>query len=289
MQKNLKRFDSFADVVNAASDEFTLTIKEACQILRCSRTWFCEYIRPNIEYIYLSNGSGGGPDYARIVANILDEENTRSKRESIYLNEKQFSTFIFERIYCERQSKRVHISALIDPQKLQTYYQKKLWLMVGLTNEEFSEAKFHTEMKKLNDLYIPHYALLEPVSKYKRTQAKFVPVEKEAKFLEQLMTVADYMDYGDVPETVYRSIFEKGMVKVTLSIEHEGETSQKIYYVPDPEMITPVEPLLKDMAGILEKVPEERRDLVERMFQMSNSLLVSYESWVRYRKACERQ
>ena len=287
MKEKLKRFDSFADVVNAASEEFNLTIKEACQILRCSRNWFCDYVRPNIEYIYLSNGSSGGPDYARIVANILGEDNARTRKESVYLNARQFFTFVYDRIRCERQSKWVHISALIESQKLQTYYQKKLWLIVAIENGEYSEAKFHTEMKRLNELYIPHYALLEPVSKYKRSQAKFVQVEKEKIFLKQFMTVGDWMDYGDVPETVYREIFEKGMLKVTLSIEHEGETTQKVYYEPDPEMITPVEPQMKDMVSILEKVPEERRDSVERLFQMSNSFIVSYESWEKYQQACE--
>ena len=55
-----QQFNKFADLLEAASTQYTLSFRDACKALKCSRSWAQKYIRPNVANIYLPNGKGTG-------------------------------------------------------------------------------------------------------------------------------------------------------------------------------------------------------------------------------------
>ena len=53
-----EKFYHFSELINAAKYQYTLSFKDACKALKCSRSWAQKYIRPHVPTIYLTNGKG---------------------------------------------------------------------------------------------------------------------------------------------------------------------------------------------------------------------------------------
>lgn len=43
-----QKFNDFSDLIDAAATQYTLSFKDACKALKCSRSWAQKYIRPNV-------------------------------------------------------------------------------------------------------------------------------------------------------------------------------------------------------------------------------------------------
>ena len=84
-----QQFEHFSDLANATANQYTLSFKDACKALKCSRSWAQKYIRPH-KYI--------------------------------------FNQFIFDSIVsCQKRSKRVYKTNFIKPEFIETYYQEQLF------------------------------------------------------------------------------------------------------------------------------------------------------------------
>ena len=127
-----QKFESFPDLVEAATTTYTLSFKGACKALNCSRSWAQTYIRPNVPHIYLSNGMGTNkPNYAKIVSQAINkrngEEDAPYSYESIYLDEAAFNKFIRDSIVsCQKRSKLIYKSYFIKKEDLTYYYIRSL-------------------------------------------------------------------------------------------------------------------------------------------------------------------
>ena len=122
-----QQFDKFSDLIDAAKTQYTLSFRDACKALKCSRSWAQTYIRPNVPNIYLANGKGTGKaNYARMVSSAVNQQNGENgySNESVYLDEKAFNDFIFGAIVsCQKRSKQAYRTYFIKPECLELYYR----------------------------------------------------------------------------------------------------------------------------------------------------------------------
>ena len=239
-----QRFDTFNDLVNAATREYTLSFREACQSLKCSRSWATKYIRPHVPSIYLPNGKGTGKvNYAKLVSALVNQRNGEEEEgysnESIYLHKKAFNEFIFGSITsCQKRSKKVYKTFFVEKNRIVEYYQELLDMYYRLESAKSSKdaEKIWQRMERLyleyatnNHVEIIHDSIVFPT---KRTEAEFVDVPVPNVPIKEWEAVHDLMDYGDVEETIYRRLFRWGYIRVEIKLPDKyGEIKEngKIY------------------------------------------------------------
>ena len=74
---------------------YTLSINDACKMLRCSREWIARYIRPNVKHIRLEQS------YAQRILKELKHENYK---EQVWFDKSDFEQFILSHMNCTRQT-----------------------------------------------------------------------------------------------------------------------------------------------------------------------------------------
>lgn len=305
-----QKFESFLDLVEAATTTYTLSFKGACKALKCSRSWAQTYIRPNVPHIYLSNGMGTNkPNYAKIVSQEINkrngEEDAPFSYESIYLDEAAFNKFIRDSIVsCQKRSKLIYKSYFIKKEDLTYYYISLLDLYMRL-----GEAKYRSDKKnlreKMDKLYL-YYTddklvkdILHPamVSPTKRTEAEFIDVTIPETPISQWKAVHDLMDYGDIEETIYRQLFSEGNIRVEIKLPDKNgvvKDTGKVYYISDPE------PIKRNILSADEKkcilsVYQKSDEIWEKASEKLESLLlidkmnVKQAAWVEYNNALSRK
>ena len=92
--------------IDALRTDYTLTIREICETLHCTRPWVEQFIRPHVHYIYIS------PKILDIAGIFLE----KSLVDSIWLNRQEFEELVRNNIaFCSRQTIRVPVEYFIDP------------------------------------------------------------------------------------------------------------------------------------------------------------------------------
>lgn len=75
-------------------DEYTLSFKDICKILKCGRPWVVRYLKPYLHYIYLSNGNGDNGDYVQVASKHLGKK----IKDSTWYSIKEFQEIISSNI-----------------------------------------------------------------------------------------------------------------------------------------------------------------------------------------------
>ena len=60
-------FDSWDELINALRTDYTTSLKDACKLLKSSRNWVNQYIRPHVKSIYLNNNIRGQKSMLKIL------------------------------------------------------------------------------------------------------------------------------------------------------------------------------------------------------------------------------
>lgn len=236
----LVSFDNWHDCVHAMQTEYTLTFKDLCKRLKCSRSWAVRYLKPHLHYIYLSNGSGQSPNYVRAANRSLD----RNETASTWYSETEFNELIKNYIVsATRQTINIPIEYLVDRDKVNLFYANFVSL------ERLNSTKNINEYYELIDrrnAVMKHCATdiglqiwEDEPSPYKRSETPAIKVTPNEINTKQLLAVHDLKDYGDSDEEIYRILFKQGAIRLVLELpDSDGVISQKIYYQKDPLKIT---------------------------------------------------
>lgn len=306
-----EKFESFPDLIEAATTQYTLSFKAACKELKCSRSWAQTYIRPNVPYIYLSNGIGTNkPNYAKLVSQAVNRQNGNEDApysyESIYLDEEAFNKFIISSIVsCQKRSKRIYKSYFINAEDRVSYYKKLLSLYMQYGGIKFRKEKDYVT-KEIDELYLEytkdkfvrnilHQAIVKP---NKRTEAEFIDVAIPQVPISHWKAVHDLMDYGDIEETIYRQLFSEGCIRVEIKLPDKNgviKNSGKVYYISDPEPIEKPSLCMEAIEEILSYYKncdvETRRKARENMVYMldADKINVKQSAWVEYNNALSKK
>lgn len=239
-----QRWDACLD---ALDKEYTMSLREACRILKSSREWVDRYIRPHVSYIYLSRGIGGkdgerkGNYYA-----IADRKVGLGSSDSIWLNAAEFENLIREHVTSyTRQAIVLPAEVLLQRECIEDFRQKVVVARQQYKDNRF-EAKEVNDGKDfddviedlINDSLDPglEYVWKSRAIAHKRTRAEAVTIKPDPDFeLNDMMAAHDMKEYGDTDETVYRKLFRMGCIRIEVKIpDASGHVSDKIFYVqPD--------------------------------------------------------
>lgn len=303
--KNYKQqtnhFKNFNALLDAATTQYTLSYRDACKALKCSRKWADEYIRPNVPFIYLSNGKGTGKaNYARIVSSEVNwrrEEKIAYSNESVYLDREEFYNFITSHIVsCQKRSKAICKAYFVKPEKLENYYKDATDLLLRLTNEKktttqkiLSEKLDNLYLEYAANNYVKQYIPRSIVLKTKRTSAKFIDVPYPDCQIEEWMAVHDMMDYGDVEETIYRELFEQGYIRIEVKIpDKDGviKDKGKVFYITDPNPVESIAPTPAIIDKILQPFNSENdRNVMEKLIESVcrlDKINITQKAWFDY-------
>lgn len=220
--------------IAALQDDFTVSFRDICRILKCNRAWVSRYIRPNCLHIYLSSGVGKSQNYLQLAAARLGRE----MRDSIWFKTEEFENLIKENIAsCTRQTIVIPIEWLIKKDKIEEFRVAYKKIM-----EEIKDAKNPLILTRLleqkkalvksyrNEIGCVVYAKLP--NKYKRTATAATEISVPEFDLKDLVAVHDLKSYGDTDEEIYRSLFSAGACRVEIKIpDLDGCISKKIYYL----------------------------------------------------------
>lgn len=236
---------------------YTLTLKDMCKILKCSRSWATRYLKPHLHYIYVGNGYRKAPIRGvNYIAKAREELERPNMTETTWYSETEFYDLIRSHLeQCTRQTIIVPIERLIDPFALDIF--KKKYKELNQIISEYNECKYSKSYSDENmDLYLQALEDRDRLiasslkSKYKaayydvpiyskRSESPAVPFPMDfSDFdLNNLLAVHDIKDYGDVDESIYRRLFLDGCIRTVLRLPDKyGEISEKIYYIqPEPE------------------------------------------------------
>lgn len=237
----------------ALNTEYDLTIKEMCNILKCSRSWANKYLKPHLHYIYISNGSGKSPDYLQIASSELEKQMT----ETTWYSRKEFEALIKNHITSiTRQTKKIPIEKLIKPKYINDFKNEfpKIETLKELINN--GDIKNYMKLVKLRDEVINKYGTeigkkmwKDKPSEYCRTKTTTILCDLNPNDIDlnKLQAVHDLKNYGDTDEEIYRLLFKKGTYRLVLELpDIDGEVSQKVYYLEENDnLITQEEVLVK--------------------------------------------
>lgn len=244
-----EHFDSFDALCDALQTRYTLGFRDACKMLKVSRSWMNNYIRPSVPVIYLSNGFGNsGLSYHWLAFKMIGIE--PPPKDQVFFDKSAFESYIFSHIVsCQKRSKRISKSMLMSDDQKKSYvidFEKKF---IAEKQAEKAFLSGQISASELNETFeervacwkahVPESALkeLQFVKQTKRTEALFVDVPFQKTSITKWMAIHDILDYGDAPETIYRDFFERGMIRVELSFDNpKNETkAKKVYYINDPD------------------------------------------------------
>ena len=222
--------------LSALENEYTLSFRDICKSLKCSRSWATRYIKPHLHYIYLSNGAGMSPNYRRIANKLLNTKNS----ENTWYSETEFKNLIQKYITSiTRQTISIPIEELIDKNMLNTFLDQYISLneikeaiktlspkdaedLIKRRNEVFLKCTTQKGKKLWDDYPDP----------YKRTDTPAIKCTLDNIDVNSFMAVHDLKDYGDIDEEIYRDLFKQGCYKIVLCIpDTDGVTSEKIFYI----------------------------------------------------------
>ena len=224
-------------LLKALETEYTISMRDVCRMLKCTRPWVNEYVRPFVHYVYISNGySKKTAPFTKLASLALG----RDVKDSIWFNKEEFLNFIhtgFKR--CTRQTIRIGLDQIIQEDKLADFRRDYLYYAEQMRKASLNNVKLCNEYRKQRDCLIENSlssvgqeVFLNLPDKYRRSECPAVEVVIPDFSLDDLIAVHDILDYGDTSEMVYRELFSQGYCKLELELEGKSEKrSKKVYYL----------------------------------------------------------
>lgn len=243
--------------IEALQDDYTLSFRDVCRILKSDRTWVSRYIRPNCQHIYLSPGVGTA-NYIQLAANRLDKE----IKESIWFNTSDFENLIKSSIIsCSRQVINIPIEWLIKDDLIYEF-RRDYGEILSELHTTCSLGEYRKLIKKKKDLIDDSLNKNGKIvyenlpSKYKRSNTPTIPIDVPKFDMEELVAVHDLKDYGDSEEDIYRNLFTAGACRMEIQIsDQKGNKSKKIYYLYISDKI--------DFGSTVERLPIAYEDYLK--------------------------
>lgn len=230
---------SWESCLSSLVTEYTLSIKDICKALKCSRSWANRYIKPHLHYIYISNGYGKTKNYLKEANYQLSKDMTATT----WYSKKEFEQLIKQSINSvTRQTINIPLKDIIRPDEFNKFYSIYVSLSEALdeTTDYFKKKELAEALRRLKLKYATekgYEMLMDAPSQFKRTNTPPIQIDiNDFDFdVYNLMAVHDKKDYGDTDEEVYREFFETGCYRLELVIpDADGVLSEKIfYYLPN--------------------------------------------------------
>ena len=243
----------------------TISIRDICQQLKCSRSWVAKYIIPHIDKLYLDTGYRGDKvstiSWTRIAAIMLNDE--KYLNNSLWCHEEQYDCLIrMHTTSITKQTKRIPIELLVkDKQQFAKQYNLII-KKIKQKEEELYYNRYNTKIiqeiganRKL--LKIIEEEHLSDIGKVildtgkttitKRSSTVPVDVLLPETPISEWRALHDDKDYGDTDESVLREYFREGYIRVEIHLpatiediqiqQKDIKYSKKIYYISDPAPI----------------------------------------------------
>lgn len=251
VQENDVQFNSWEELLNGLSTEYTTSFRDVCKLLKASRVWVNKYIRPFVKSTYIRSNKRGdntsGVNWIRLASIQLGREDMK---ESIWFHTKDLEAYLKKNIVSiTKQTKKVPYTYLMDEDQKKAYFEeiKELnELIKGLAASPIAmgAAIKSRELCHYNFLRkdLATKNLLEHARKVtERTKASKMSVaieELPKDFLYRMDAIHDLKDYGDADEAIYRHLFKQGAIRIEMNfVDHDGVIGKKVYYVSDPDPI----------------------------------------------------
>lgn len=243
MEINEKNWDS---LIESLRFEYTTSLKDACMLLKASRNWINQYVRPHVKCIYLNNNirtnKATGTNWVHVASITLNKPMT----ESIWFHTDDLHNFIRNSVSSvTKQTKSVPISFFMSSSKLNEYIKelKEIDDIINNTKNIYKQAKLYQVREQCYLNYISNDSITANLFKNqmnvgKRTAAPHTPVSLPDTPIEEWVAPHDIKKYGDTDETIYRKFFKEGAIRVEIKIpDLNGSIGRKVFYLPDPEPI----------------------------------------------------
>lgn len=113
-------FRTWEETLELLRTEYTLSLRNICQIMKASREWVNQYISPNVRKIYLDNGySANGKtkvSWTQMASLFLNDP--KYIKDSIWINQQDFEGLIERNIVsCTRQTIRIPVEMLVEEER----------------------------------------------------------------------------------------------------------------------------------------------------------------------------
>ena len=233
--------DTIEEFIIEKENVYNMTILELCQMVRCERNWTEEFVRPYIHYIFMSEY------YLRLLPRHLFAQ--FAQPSGVGLNREEVEALVKENLVVTRKSISVPLDIFLS--------NKGISAVKNGDYEEYTIQKFFSEFingHKYSDFQNENFRLLKRnyIPPSKRAKVKAIPWNSPID-LYNMRRLSDMMDYGDIRETKYRELYEKGMIEADLQLQSvDGKISRVHYFIEPPEVAWK-----KDESGIEIPFPYE--------------------------------
>lgn len=227
------QIDSIDDLKQAISQEYTITIRDACEILYVRRPWVHQFIRPFVQCVYV----------------LPKQAKELGVSENIFFNTKDFKKRILDNIFFSRRTIQLPVELFLKPEKQESVVEEYDQLCAELDEIRSQSDPDHYAIHNIKKsiLSLIHENLLNPeeasfisVNEKKRVSYNLLPCEFQLDILT-MRTIASFMKVGDSTEIISRWLFLKGAVRCELNLpDKNGLISKKVYYAMEREPVHPI-------------------------------------------------
>lgn len=241
------QFTTWNQTLVALKEVFTISFRDACRLLRASRSWVNDYIKPNVPYIYLSSGLRGekisGINWVSVAASELG----RDMSESVWFNSEKLAAFLTDHIVsCTKQTKRIPFTGMMNPEMALLFMEKRQEIRKELATEKNvkERAKLFMEYSELPQKFVKQdeatkLLIQNCLSVTERSKVEPISVPFRPEYIGTWTAPHDLKDYGDSDEQIYRWLFRTGHIRIELQFTKGEKVGKKIFYAPDPEALCP--------------------------------------------------
>ncbi len=238
-------FESWKDLIEALQSNYTLSFKDVCMMLKSSRTWVNQYVRPNVHSVYIKSNYRGdvkkGINWVQVASIQLGKPMT----ESIWFHKEEFFQFLNDCTYSvTKQTKSVPVAYLMTSENKEKYFFLIDKLDKEIMNEETPIKRKWELIEEKNSCHIDFLkqdtetqTLIENAKSItKRKEVKPVPIQLKYTDIptEYWQAPHDLKEYGDADELIYRKFFAEGYIRIELHLpDTNGVLGKKIFYTHD--------------------------------------------------------
>ncbi len=237
-------FKNWEALIEALREDYTLSFKDVCMMLKCSRTWVNQYVRPNVHSVYIKSNNRGDVKKGINWVQIASIELGKPMKESIWFHKTEFFQFLNNCTYSvTKQTKSIPVAYLMTSENKEKYFI----LIEKLDKEIMEENSIKRKMKLIeekNNCYV-NFLKRDNITKILVENAKSITKRKEVepvpvalKYtdipIEYWQAPHDLKEYGDADELIYRKFFAEGYIRIELHLpDAEGVLGKKIFYTHD--------------------------------------------------------
>lgn len=222
---------SFPELKNALQTEYTITIRNACNILQASRQWVNDFVRPFVHYVYVK------PRQTRLLG----------VSENIFFNAEDFRQLILNNLTFSRKTIQISLAQLLVPKMRNLVLAKceQLDLQIAQVAQKIPDHAEQLIVKKnqiisQNLINSAKELYVNKPNARRRSLYTSIPCHCSVE-LPQLKTISSMKSPGDYDESIFRQLFAQGAIRCELNLPNkDGLVSQKIYYYVEPAPPHPI-------------------------------------------------